>query len=71
MSDPSLQKRIAKNYDVGFIMEPLYDYYQSSDGLLFGSDEQHRRKVVHALEIIDKKYEPDRKSYGIKSINRE
>lgn len=69
--DWDLTLRIAKNYDVGFIMEPLYDYYQSSDGLLFGSDEQHRRKVVHALEIIDKKYEPDRKSYGIKSINRE
>ncbi len=69
--DWDLTLRIAKNYDVGFIMEPLYDYYQSSDGLLFGSDEEHRKKVVHALEIIDKKYEQDRKSFGIKSINRE
>ncbi|WP_026488697.1 glycosyltransferase family 2 protein [Butyrivibrio sp. XBB1001] len=68
--DWEITLRIVRNYRAGFIKKPLYDYYQSSHGTLFKSDMEHRKKVVAALDYIDKEYEEDRKSYGIESIKK-
>ena len=68
--DWEITLRIAKEYRVGFIKKPLYDYYQSSAGTLFNDDLEHRKKVVEALDHIDKEFQEDRKSYGIESIKK-
>ncbi len=68
--DWEITLRIVRRYRAGFIKKPLYDYYQSSQGTLFNNDLEHRKKVVAALDFIDKEYEKDRKSYGIESIKK-
>lgn len=68
--DWDMTLRISREYDVEFVKEPLYDYFQSPNGLLFAEDEGHREKVVKALANIDKKFEEDRMQYGIESIAR-
>ncbi|WP_051538017.1 glycosyltransferase family 2 protein [Butyrivibrio proteoclasticus] len=68
--DWDMTLRISREFDAEFIKEPLYDYFQSPNGLLFAEDEGHREKVVKALAAIDKKFEEDRKQYGIESIAR-
>lgn len=68
--DWEMTLRIVKNYRVGFMKKPLYDYYQTSQGLLFNDNPEHRKKVVAALDVIDKEFEEDRKRYGIESIKK-
>ena len=62
--------RIVRNFRVGFMKKPLYDYYQTSQGLLFNDNPEHRKKVVAAIDYIDNEFKEDRKSYGIESIKK-
>lgn len=68
--DFDMTLRLAREYEVAFVKEPLYDYFQSPDGLLFNENEEHRKKVMRAVTQIDKKFEADRMEYGIESIAR-
>lgn len=65
--DWDMTLRLAKEYDVGYIDEPLYDYYQRRTGLASNQDPEHRKKVIKALYDIDVKYKKDREKYGVKS----
>ncbi|WP_026488702.1 glycosyltransferase family 2 protein [Butyrivibrio sp. XBB1001] len=65
--DWDMTLRISKEYDVGYIDEPLYDYYQRNKGLASNQDPRHREKVIKALYDIDVKYKDEREKYGIKS----
>ena len=59
--------RIAQKYDVIFMEEILYDYYQRKGTLSSGRDPEHRGKVLRALQTIDQKYKKDRTKYGVES----
>ena len=65
--DWDMTLRLSKAFNFGYMKEPLYDYYLSPTGLISTKSEEHRVKVLSALFSIDKKYEADRKSYGIES----
>ena len=65
--DWDMTLRLSKAFNFGYMKEPLYDYYLSPTGLISTKSEEHRVKVLCALFSIDKKYEADRKSYGIES----
>lgn len=66
--DWDLTLRFCKEYNVGFIREPLYDYYQGENGLISSQDEDHRRRVIQALHDIDVRYKKEQQKYGIKSL---
>ncbi|WP_029232833.1 glycosyltransferase family 2 protein [Butyrivibrio sp. VCB2006] len=68
--DWEMTLRIVRDFKVGFMKKPLYDYYQTSHGLLFNDNPEHRKKVVAALVVIDKEFEEDRKKYNIDSIKK-
>ncbi len=68
--DWDMTLRLVRDFRTGFIRKPLYDYYQSSRGLLFNNDPEHRKKVVDAISYIDEAYESDRKEYAIESIKK-
>nr|WP_297767134.1 glycosyltransferase [uncultured Butyrivibrio sp.] len=68
--DWEMTLRIVRNFRVGFMKKPLYDYYQTSQGLLFNDNPEHRKKVVAAIDYIDNEFKEDRKSYGIESIKK-
>jgi glycosyltransferase involved in cell wall biosynthesis len=65
--DWDMTLRLAREYDVGYIDEPLYDYYQRRTGLASNQDPEHRKHVIKALYDIDVKYKNDREKYGVKS----
>lgn len=65
--DWDLALRLAREYDVEFIKEPMYDYIRSNTGLISNKNPHHREKVLQSLYKIDLKYEEDRKSFGIQS----
>ncbi|WP_026662607.1 glycosyltransferase [Butyrivibrio proteoclasticus] len=65
--DWDIYLRLSKKYLVGFIREPLYDYYQMSGSLISNRDIEHRRKIIKSLYDIDQKFVEDRKLYGIES----
>ncbi|SCY34322.1 glycosyltransferase family 2 protein [Butyrivibrio sp. INlla14] len=68
--DWEMTLRIVRDFKVGFMKKPLYDYYQTSQGLLFNDNPEHRKKVVAALDVIDKEFGEDRKKYNIDSIKK-
>lgn len=59
--------KITRDYLAGFIEEPLYDYYQRNNSLISSKDADHRQKIIQSLYHIDKKYEEDRKQFGIET----
>ncbi len=65
--DWDIYLRISKKYLVGFIREPLYDYYQMAGSLISNVETEHRRKIIKSLYDIDNKFVEDRKLYGIES----
>ncbi len=68
--DWDIYLRITKNHPVGFIREPLYDYYQVQGSLISNKDSEHRRKILQSLYDIDNKFLEDRKLYGVESSFR-
>ena len=60
--------RFCKRYDIGFIKEVLYDYYQGDEGLISSEDDKHRLQVITALAEIDRRFKTDQKAYGIRSL---
>lgn len=65
--DWDMTLRIAREYLVCFMEEPLYDYYQRRTGLASNSDSEHKRRVIQALYDVDVKFKKDREKYGIES----
>ncbi len=65
--DWEITLRMSKLFDAAFLKEPLYDYYRRKNGLINNKDIEHRNKILEALIWIDKRYEQDRKKYGIES----
>lgn len=65
--DWDIYLRISKKYEVGFVKEPLYDYYQRPGTLISNKDPEHRNKIIKSLYDIDNKFVEDRKLYGIET----
>lgn len=65
--DWELCLRLAKEYDLDFIKEPMYDYFRGSTGLISNKDEAHRKKVLDSMDIVGRKYEQDRRDFNIGS----
>ena len=59
--------RLSESYNIAFLEEPLYDYYQRSNGIAKSKDPEHRRKLIQSLYEIDQKYADSRKKYGVES----
>ncbi len=65
--DWDIYLRISRKYEVAFVREPLYDYYQRSGTLISNRDSEHRSKVLKSLYEIDQKFVEDRKKYSIET----
>ena len=65
--DWDIYLRISRKYEVAFVREPLYDYYQRSGTLISNKDSEHRSKVLKSLYEIDQKFVEDRKKYSIET----
>ncbi len=65
--DWDIYLRISRKYEVAFVREPLYDYYQRSGTLISNKDSEHRNKVLKSLYEIDQKFVEDRKKYSIET----